>query len=346
MADFKELFAAAVQHHVAGRWEEAIAGYRSVLVLMPDAAPALCNLGIALTVTGRLDEAIAVSRRAIQIKPDFFQVHNNLGNALLAKGLLREAVEAFQKAILLSPTNVEAHINLANVFLRRGQFDASIESAKRAIALRPDLAQAQNTLGVALKDICRSRDALAAFSKAIQLDSGYVAAHSNLLMTMMYPGVPEETIFAEHRTWAQRHAKPLEKEIEPWPNDRSGARRLRVGYVSADFRQHPVGYFMLPLLENHDRTKFEIFGYANVASPDGVTERIKKCCDGWRSIIGVDDASVVKQIRADGIDILVDLGGHTSDTRLLIFAQAGSGAGHLPWVSELDGLGDDRLPAD
>jgi predicted O-linked N-acetylglucosamine transferase (SPINDLY family) len=128
-------------------------------------------------------------------------------------------------------------------------------------------------------------------------------------------------VFAEYRAWDRQHAAPLTPVEPSFPLDRSPDRRLRVGYVSADFREHSVACFAAPLLAAHDRSNIELFCYASVATPDSTTERFRAGADEWRNIAGIDDAAVAEMIRQDSIDVLVDLTGHTAGSRLLVFAR-------------------------
>ncbi|MGA2442513.1 MAG: tetratricopeptide repeat protein [Tepidisphaeraceae bacterium] len=303
-----------------GRIDGAIESYRRAIRFKPDCVEAHCNLGAVLKERGLLDEAIASSRRAIELKGDLAEAHVNLGNALMNKRRIDEAVAAYQRAIQINPNHADAHCNLGNVLLAKGRLDAAIASCRRAIELRPDYAPAFNNLGIALKNSGQLEEAIASLRRAA--DAGNRDGHTNLLLTLMYdPAVSAESILAEHRAWSDRYARPLAGEIVTHSNDRSPDRRLRIGYVSGDFRGHPVGHFILPLLERHDRSNFQVTCYSNVPSPDIVTERAKRSCDEWRDVIGLTDAELATRIRADGIDILVDLSGHTSNSRLLAFAR-------------------------
>ena len=138
---------------------------------------------------------------------------------------------------------------------------------------------------------------------------------------LYHPDIDSQTILNQHTRWNRQHAEPLRGLIQGHVNDRAIERRLRIGYVSRDFRQHPVGRFLLPLIENHDRGLFEIFCYSDVAGPDEMTVRFQSLASCWREIAGLKHEQVAAQIRTDQIDILVDLAGHTTGSRLLVFAQ-------------------------
>ena len=305
-----------------GKLDEAVACYRRALELKPDYAEAHYNLGNALKDQGKLDEAVACYRRALELKPDYAEAHNNLGVALKDQGKLDEAVACYRRALELKPDYAEAHNNLGVAFKDQGKLDEAVACYRRALELKPDYAEAHNNLGVAFKDQGKLDEAVACFRRALELKPDFAAAHSNLVYTQMFcPGYDAQTLYEEHRRWNRQHAEPLEKFIQPHLNDRSPDRRLRIGYVSPDFRRHPVGRFLLPLLESHDHQSFEIFCYASVRIPDAMTDRCRAHADVWRDVLGLSDEQVAHAIRQDQIDILVDLTMHMANNRLLVFAR-------------------------
>jgi predicted O-linked N-acetylglucosamine transferase (SPINDLY family) len=303
-------------------FDGAVAAFQTIIRLKPDMFEAFNNLGIALQGKGQLDEAIASFRQAIGLKPDLAQAHNNLGAALREMGQLDEAIAAHRRAIQLKPEYAAAYFNLGNALKDIGQFDEAIGLYRQAIRLTPDYAAAHNNLGNALEDIGQLDEAIAIYRQAIRLKPDGAMAHSNLVFALHYhPGYDAGMICEEARRWNQQHAEPLKKLIEPHTNDRDPDRRLRIGYVSPDFRQHCQALFTIPLLSNHDREGFEIFCYADVGRPDAVTERIRGYSHVWRSILGMTDAEVARRIREDRIDILVDLTMHMAKNRMLLFAR-------------------------
>jgi predicted O-linked N-acetylglucosamine transferase (SPINDLY family) len=311
-----------VLFEVVGRHDEAIASCEQAIRLKPDYADAHYNLGIALESKGLPAEAIAAYRQAIRLRPEYAEAYNNLGNAFREIGRLNDSAAAFRKAIALKPNLAEAHSNLGNTLRELEQVDEAIASQRRAIGLKPDYANAYDGLGNTLYEVGQLDEAIGAYRQAIALKPDDAGFHSNLLFTLNYhPDIGAEAILAEHRAWSERHARRLVGEIVTHANELSPDRRLRIGYVSPDFRRHSVGYFFIPLLEQHDRRILEIFCYSNVQCPDELTERMKRCGDVWRNIFGLSDQAVAQLIRSDGIDILVDMSGHTAGNRLRVFAR-------------------------
>ena len=317
-----------------GRSDEAGAAYRRALELRPDFPEAHNNLGAALAGQGRFDEAMAAYRHALELKPEYPNAHVNVGNALRDRGLLDEAVAAYRRALELDPAFPEAHNNLGNALRDRGQPDEAIAEYRGAIQLRPDYLEAHNNMGDTLKSQGELDEAIAAFRQALRVRPECSWAHSNLILALYFhPDHDERTISEEHQRWNRQFSEPVKRDARPYANDPAVARRLRVGYVSADFRDHPVGRHALPLFERHDRERFDILCYSGVARPDWMTERLRALAGparnasrsdaggGWRNTAGVSDAGLAEMIREDGVDILVDLAMHTAGNRLPVFAR-------------------------
>jgi predicted O-linked N-acetylglucosamine transferase (SPINDLY family) len=272
-----------------GDSDRAIAAYQRALGMRPNHAGLMSNLAAALTTVARFDEAIAMCRRAIEADGCLGAAHNNLGNALRRRGQVDESLTAYRKAIELGSDSADACSNLATALKDNGQIDEAIDLYRRAVSLAPDQAD----------------------------------LHSNLLLGLHYqPGTTAREIGEEARRWNDRHARHL-KRPEPlsYPNSPGPDRRLRIGYVSADYYQSVCAHFILPLLASHDRERFELFCYADVIRPDAITHRMQPLADHWRNVVPLSDPQLAQQIQQDQIDVLVDLKVHTERNRLLVFAR-------------------------
>jgi predicted O-linked N-acetylglucosamine transferase (SPINDLY family) len=312
----------AVEHHQAGRLAEAERIYRQVLAQQPDHAGALHLLGVLATQLGRFDEAVELMQRAIRLVPDSAEVQYNLGSALQNMGRLDEAIASFRQAIRLKPDLMPTYNNLGNALSMTERFDGAIDVFHQAIRLKPDFAEAHNNLGTALKSVGQLDESIAEFRQATQLKPDYADAHSNLVYALLFHAESDaKMIHEEHRRWSQQHAEPLAKFIRPHTNSRDPDRRLRIGYISADLRTHSVSRFLLSMFREHDQNAYEIICYSDVLKPDGITDRLRACVDGWTNITGWTDERVAEKIREDKIDILVDLAGHTAQNRLRVFAR-------------------------
>jgi predicted O-linked N-acetylglucosamine transferase (SPINDLY family) len=210
---------------------------------------------------------------------------------------------------------------------KAGNIEAALTAHRRAIELQPELASAYNNLGSVFIDQGQAEEAIRAYRNALacsqgKLDSCRAQYHSALIYTLhLHPDYDGRKLFTEASQWSRQNAEPLAYETVPHRNNRSPDRKLKIGYVSSDFSMHPVGRFMLPIIEHHDRNHFELHIFSNVKRPDDMTTRFQQAVDFWHDIRSLTDAAAAELIRKFGIDILIDLGLHTGDNRLLIFAR-------------------------
>jgi predicted O-linked N-acetylglucosamine transferase (SPINDLY family) len=301
---------------------EAAASFREAARLQPESAVAHNNLGNALREQGLPAEAVASLQQALHIKPDYAEAQQNLGLAWLALNRLAEAQSSFEEAVRLKPGHAEAHLQLGVTLGKLQRHAQAAASLRESVRLQPDGAEAHVNLALALWHLGELDEAIAAFRAALGLNPGAAHIHSHLIFALNYhPGYDAKTIKEECTLWNQQHAEPLAELIQRHTNRPEPELRLRVGYVSPDFREHVDSYFTVPLLSNHDHHRFEVFLYAGVVGPDAVTERLRGYADVWRSTVGLSDEQLAAMIRADQIDILVDLKLHTADNRLLTFAR-------------------------
>jgi protein O-GlcNAc transferase len=298
--------------------DNSIASLRQSLQLSPGNALAHYNLGTALRSQGRLDEAIEAFQESVRLAPELMHAHTALSDSLFSTDRLEEAVVSLRNMIRLNPSDFELLARLGRVFHSLGNLEEATVCYRKALQRQPNWAAMHDNLGSALRAQGLVDEAIASHRRAVELAPHDVWTHSNLLLAMQYLAEPEPVkIFAEHRRWAELHEKgpvPFKRD-----NVRDPERPLKVGYVSADFRAHSVPFFFEPLLANHDSSAIESFCYAAVPSPDAVTARFQGLADGWRSIIGLTGIQMAKMIRSDGIDILVDLAGHTGNNALKVF---------------------------
>jgi predicted O-linked N-acetylglucosamine transferase (SPINDLY family) len=336
----------------AGRLQEAAASFQNAVRFQPDLAEARNNLGLALAAGGRLEDAITCYREVLRTRPELPEPYYNLGNAYLAQGRLPEAIASYEQALRLRPQYAEVHSNLGNVLRGSGRLDEAVTHCREALRLQPDLPEAHNNLGNALRDQNRLDEAIACYQaalrlrpafaevhynlgvaltergelpeaetclrEAVRLQPGDLEIHSRLLFNLNYnPELTPADLFAEHRRWAEvcgtGPTPVFAKRADPH-------RRLRIGYVSPDLHAHPVASFVEPFLRHQDAAQFEVFCYADVPRPDVTTERLRSLAHVWRHTWAIPDAQLMETIRADSIDILVDLAGHTPYNRLPVFA--------------------------
>lgn len=309
----------------AGETAPALENFRLAATLAPGLPEMHFNLGTALGAQSRLDEAIASYRQAIALFPDYAQAHCNLGAALLAQGLHDQAITSYRQALICSPGMAEAHYNLGIALQAQDRLDEAIASYRRTLELQPDFVEGHCNLGNALRAQGRLDEAAACYRAALAIRPGYANAYSNLLFLTGYHATlaPQEYL-AQARGWELACIPP---EIRRAAQQRTftrtplAGRRLKVGYVSGDFRKHAVSYFMERLLACHDHTRVELYAYSNNRTRDNVTERLNALFDHWTPISGMPDADVCQRIADDGIDILIDLSAHSAHNRLGVFAR-------------------------
>ena len=304
-----------------GRTAEALDAFAQARAIAPTLAEAHHQEGNALKALGRFAEAAAALREAARLAPREAAIWLNLGVAALETGATAEAITAFRQAIALEPARPEAHNILGHALFVSGRCDEARAAFEAALRIRPDFAPALDNLGRLCKATGQLAEAVAHFRAALAAKPA-PGTHSNLLLALNYlPDAKPAEVFAEHRRWNALYAAPLAPKQSPARKLAPVQRPLRVGYVSPDFTHHAVAYFIEPILAAHDRTRVEVFCYANVRVPDATTARLRTLADHWRDIAQLDDDAAAACIRQDEIDLLVDLAGHTAHHRLQVFAR-------------------------
>jgi predicted O-linked N-acetylglucosamine transferase (SPINDLY family) len=304
------------------RFLEAEAAARKALALDPNLYPAASNLGGALEAQGRYDEAEQWLRQALAAKPDLCDALSNLGAVLAAGRRMEEAEHACRRALALAPRHINARVNLGLALQQQGRLvDAEI-AYREALQLSPAHAMAHDNLGTVLMVQGRVVEAHQEHLRALAAQPDLARAHSHALWCSQYlPGITEAELLTTHSAWERRHAAPLRPAAPIVPVDRNPRRRLRLGFVSADFGRHPVGSFLARVFEHLDRAECEVHCYSDRLHADTLTARLQAAADQWCDSRTLSDAALADRVRADRVDILFDLAGHTTRNRLLTFAR-------------------------
>jgi predicted O-linked N-acetylglucosamine transferase (SPINDLY family) len=268
------------------RPEAAIASFERALELRPDFVAALANLGSAYRDAGQLEAAAASCRLALQAQPNLAEAHCNLGNALRDFRQQDEAIASYQRALVLKPNLAEAHSGLARVLIDQGQIAAAIACYQQALLIRPDFIEARSNL-------LQSLNALAA--------------------------QPPWQCLEEARRYGEQVAKTAKKHFSSWRHYKV-SQPLRLGLVSGDLGNHPVGYFLENLLGQLDPAQVKLFAYPTSKKEDPLTARLRPHFSAWKPLCNRSNEDAAEQIHSDGINILLDLSGHTAHTRLPLFA--------------------------
>lgn len=303
-------------------YDNALLCHERVLELRNDDPDALYNVAIAKLKLGRRQEAKQEFKNILALFPNHYHTLNNLGLMMTDLGDLQEAIDYFQKAISLNKQISNAHVNLAIVYKLQGEFGKAIVHLEMALHIPPVSANTYNNLANIYLQSCFHAKAQKMYQKAINTDPNLIYAQQNYLLSLHYTNkLTDEFIYRKHSEWGKQY-EHLQKQYQTYNNEPIRNRRLRVGYVSGDFRKHPVGSFIQPVIKNHNRMNVEPYLYYCHNVMDTVTlEFMEMALTGWRDISVLNDDQAAELIRNERIDILVDLTGHTTDTRLGIFAR-------------------------
>jgi predicted O-linked N-acetylglucosamine transferase (SPINDLY family) len=311
-----------------GQVEEALKSIDYALKLNPILTEAINTKGVILETLGDLDEAIIYFQECLKLKPDSAEAYNNIGNIHLKRDQLKEAMKNYQKALDINPNYDKAQENMGLVLQKTEDFIEAIQSYVQAISKNPNYFDNHNGLGSLLLDIGELDEAIASFQRAITLAPNHSTAAHNYLFALLYiPGLDNSQLFDEYCRLIHPSSPVQENKSAGIFVDSSSSnvglghitpkreKRLRIGYVSSDFHNHPVGNNVLPLITNHDQKAFEVFCYANLQRSDEITKKIKSHSNHWRKINGLSDEQVAQKIKDDKIHILILLGGHFDKNR-------------------------------
>lgn len=305
-----------------GKLPEAEVVYRKALAMNPQSASLHYNIGNLLQAMSRLDEAAEAYKRALAIQPDYYEPQNNLGNLLQLCGRSAEAEAAYRRCLEMRPNEAGVLQNLANVHQVQGRLAEAEEEYRRLIDTAAPSGAVHSNLASSLQAQGRIDEAREHFQRAIDLSPTEDSLHSNLLLCLQYStGITPAELAVAHAVWEDRHGVPRRAYWRKHENSRDPERPLRVGFLSADLWQHTVGHLVTPLLENLDHSSFAVICYYDGGRQDISTERLHRTASLWRDVCGMPEQRLAELIRADAVDILFDLAGHTAANRLPVFAR-------------------------
>jgi FkbM family methyltransferase len=303
-----------------GRLDEAERMLRELLKSSPRQDAAWLSLAKLLATRGDFAGAERAYNEVIAIDAGAFEARVNLGLLLAQRGALPEALAQYELALAKKPDHGLALRNYGGLLRGSGALDKAVQVLTRALELTPDDAAVHTNLGLALSAQGEHQRALIHLERAVSNAPSELLYHDNLLMLMHYGSeLSREAIFTAHQRYGAIARELL--PVLPQRPVRNGARKLRLGYVSADFRRHSVAFFLEPLIAAHDRERFELFAYNSAHKSDEVTVRLKQSFDQFREVATLSHAALTALIQRDQIDVLIDLSGHTQGNRLPVFAQ-------------------------
>lgn len=349
-------FASAEESHRRGELAEALAGYRRVLVLAPQHGMAWTRLGILMASRKVWAPAHRCFRRAVGFPDSRFEALEHMARAFVGQGEIRAAgalglqmiierpdepigylfhqtLQAsldrldvsrrlLEHANALAPDDVEVLGLLANVLLKQGLMTEAMAKAEEQESKAPDLSAPHLLMAEALARHGRIDDAFQKFRRVAALDPFDARVMQSCLYHANFlDGTDTDDLLGQHKIWSSMHVAPYDVPDRTYPQTAEPERRLRIAFVSADMYFHSVAYFLAPLLERLDREKVDVACYSSTDKSDDNTRRLQGLCDLWRDVRSLDDDQLAELILRDGVDVLVDLSGHTHGERLRTFAR-------------------------
>ncbi|QOY93554.1 tetratricopeptide repeat protein [Massilia sp. UMI-21] len=313
---------AAAAMFAQGNIEAAGSAARALIERFPQHPFGWQLLGAVQFESGALAPALASMQKAVGYAPEDADALSNLGLVLRKAGRLDEAFASLRDAIALQPNHVHAHVQMAGALQEMGRVDEAHSSAKAALAIAPNHLEARKTLALILDNLGRPVEAVEQYRQVLKEHPEQTDVHSNMLLCMSYTdSITPEQLFLEHRQFGLQLATRV-ASASRWNNVPEPNRCLRIGVVSGDLRHHAVANFIEPVFKHlAGRPGLALHAYSNHPVHDGVTARLRQYVDAWRDVAALDDAALETLVRADGVDILVDLSGHTGHNRLPVLAR-------------------------
>ena len=304
-----------------GKFPQAAYVFNQIVKHNPNQADAWLHLGVSQKHQGQGSLALESFATAARLRPTDDRAQHHLGLAMMDNGRMEEALKVVEGALALKPDNPTIHNTLGIIYQSLDREDQGLRHNLEAVRLNSQFAEAWNNLGNLLGLMGQPSQAVSAFRKALELRPNAPHFHSNLLLYLHYdPTITPEATHGEHCNWAKAHLPPGSDPVEFF-NTRDPQRRLKVGLVSPDFRDHTVASFLAPFIDSLDRKSIEVFAYSAVHRPDETTKLFQQRVDHFRDIAGVSDEAAAEIICNDQIDILVDFAGHSAGNRLTLFSR-------------------------
>jgi len=333
--------------------EEAVENYKKSIKINPNYAEAYNNLGVSFYKLNKLDEAIQSYEKAISLKPNFAEGFNNLGNTICEKNNIKDSLEYFEKALKIKPKYPEAYFGIARVYEKDNQKQKAIDNYNKAILLKPNYAEAYNGLGLIYREISKSDDAYLNFHKAIsanpnyeksynnlgnllsnlgkheeatnmykqaiKVKPNYATAYSNLLFNLNYQIDFKIDYYLEEAKNYRLNCKSKTKNLSFQYKYEKNPNKLKIGFITADFGNHPGGYFTLSTLRELKKKNVDLIAYSTTNRPEKYSTYFKPLFSKWHNVEKKEDEKIIKLILEDGIHILIDLQGHSANNKLTVF---------------------------
>lgn len=309
--------AAAANMAQGGRLDLAAPALDAALRLQPDHAEGNRLMALIMMHSGNPQRAMAHIDRAIAAAPQRPDLHATRGSLLASLNQVHPAIASLEHALTLDPRSAPVHGLLATLFLQLKNYDAAEDHYREALAANPRFAEARTNLGSVLGMTARQDEALSLFREGVRLHPDHPGLLTNFCVALNYAdGIDHAEIRTAHHRYGHVLAALPGQLQANWPNARDPERRLRIGFLSPDFFEHSVAYFTRPIVEGLDRARFHVSLYSTGGRPDTMTTRLQRAADTWKDLSRANDQQLVDAIRADQVDILVELSGQTFGNRL------------------------------
>ena len=300
-------------------FDRAIQLLNQAILIQPNHAQSHNNLGVVFVELGEVQKAMSYYQTAINSQPNYADAHNNLGVVFNKLGEDQKAISCYQKAISIQPNYADAHYNLGNVLDKLNKHQEAIICYEKVIQINPNYADAHYNQGNALRELGEFKKAISCYQKAINSKHNYAQAYDNMLFTLLYMEKTDSKYYLSKTREFRSSLKPINDDLLLKYQFNIKPKKLRIGFVSGDFREHPVGFFLLDTLNHLKNNDLELIAYSNSQIEDSLSIKLKSHFTIWHEIVSQSNMNVINKIRKDGIHVLVDLSGHSEKNRLPIF---------------------------
>ena len=316
---FESIFLLGTLSIAIKNFDRAIQFLNQAILIQPYHAQSHSNLGAVYKELGKTEKAMSYYQKAINIKPDYADAHNNLGVVFNELGEIQKSITCYQKAINIQPDYADAYYNLGNVLHKLNKHQEAIISYEKVIQINPNYAAAYYNLGNVLSVLGEFQKAISCYQKAIDSKKNYALAYNNILFTLLYLETADPKFCLSRAKEFRSSLKPINEDLLVKYQFNTKPKKLRIGFVSGDLREHPVGFFLLGTLNHLKNENLELIAYSNSQIKDSINIKLKSHFTNWREIESQSNMDVINTIRKDGIHILIDLSGHSDKNRLPIF---------------------------
>jgi FkbM family methyltransferase len=290
------------------------------LELLPHLAEEINEIGVILVRERKWEQAKVYFKSVIDLDPDCVLAHYNLGCVFQGQHRYPEAITSYLRSLKIDANYIDSLKNLGYVYYKNGQADLAQECFQKILQLNPNHSETYELLGFIAGEQGKLSECISLLNESLKINPNNPKLHSCFLFNLssLISFTPQEILDSAQLWYQQQVVSQWLPTLTTHSQDKTPHRRLRIGYISPDFRRHSVSSFIKPVFQHHDRTQVEVFCYGEVNEPDAITEEIIDICDGWRSTVGLSDLQVAELIQTDRIDIIVDLAGHTANNRMMV----------------------------